>query len=434
MPERRTDRDHATSDATGYPARPWIRSGEFLYGLTLFAAAAAALALSARGSGFVAVDWPEALFFLLFGLFTISIGYAHPVLGYVSFDRVAQVSSVLVLGPVDAAWINGLASFIYPWHRLHKGVPLPAVCNAALTNAGLMTLMVLGAGLLYVGMGGPVPIASLEPGSFGTILLLLLAMQVINEGGMMALARVRGQSIRESLSVFDTATEMTAGLVAILVAIIWTRMEIAVLMLLLAVIAAGMLALKRFAEMRLTLERLVEERTEALQEKSLQLERLAAHDTLTGLHNRRHADDFLRREVESASRRGVALSIALADIDHFKRINDEHSHGVGDRVLEHVAQVFRERIGESDLVARYGGEEFLFCFVGAGEAEAARLCEDLRLAVEGAHWPTLAPGLVVTMSVGVATCEGRQEVATLLRLADARLYQAKRLGRNRVVV
>src|SRR5690606_22121723 len=123
--------------------------------------------------------------------------------------------------------------------------------------------------------------------------LMLVAMQVINESGMMTLARVRGRPARESLSLTDTFTEMSAGLVAILVAIVWTRMETAVLMLLLVVLAAGMLALKRFAEMRLTLERLVEERTSALREKSMQLERLAAQDTLTGLHNRRHADGFL---------------------------------------------------------------------------------------------------------------------------------------------
>ena len=116
-------------------------------------------------------------------------------------------------------------------------------------------------------------------------------------------------------------------------------MEMEVFLLLLAVLVAGMLALKRFAEMRLRLERLVEERTEALQEKTLQLERLAARDTLTGLYNRRHADEFLLREIARARREGHPISIALADIDHFKRINDDHSHGIGDRVLERVARI-----------------------------------------------------------------------------------------------
>ena len=102
-------------------ARPWSRSGELVYGSMLFVAAVVALALASDGSTLTPSDWPSALFFLLFGLFTISIGYSHPAVGYVSFDRVAQVSSVLVLGPVDAAWINGLASLAYPWHRLRCG-------------------------------------------------------------------------------------------------------------------------------------------------------------------------------------------------------------------------------------------------------------------------------------------------------------------------
>ena len=93
----------------------------------------------------------------------------HPKFGYVSFDRVAQVSSILVLGPVDAAWISGLASLVYPWHRLRKGVPLRSVVSAALTNSGLMTLMVLAGGLLYVTLGGPSPLVHLTPGSFAIV-------------------------------------------------------------------------------------------------------------------------------------------------------------------------------------------------------------------------------------------------------------------------
>ena len=210
-------------------------------------------------------------------------------------------------------------------------------------------------------------------------------------------------------------------------------MEIEIFLLLLAVLVAGMLALKRFAEMRLRLERLVGERTEALQEKTLQLERLAARDTLTGLYNRRHADEFLLREIARARREGHSISIALADIDHFKQINDDHSHGIGDRVLEEVARIFAEHVLGDDLVARYGGEEFLFCFVGSDATKAARLCEDLRVAVESKAWHKLAPELRVTMSVGLAFSEADAEASVLLAHADASLYQAKRLGRNRVV-
>jgi diguanylate cyclase (GGDEF)-like protein len=421
-----------SGDAAATP-RPARWSGELVYGLLLFIGALVALGLVQPGNWLEATNWPEALFFLVFGLFTISIGYEQPKFGYVSFDRVAQVSSILVLGPVDAAWISGLASLIYPWHRLRKGVPLRAVVSAALTNSGLMTLMVLAGGLMYVALGGPLPLAHLDPGSFGIVLLMLLAMQVINEGAFMALVRIRGQPARDSLSLFDTATELTAGLIAVLVAITWNSMEVDVLLLLIVVLVAGMLALKRFAEMRFRLERLVAERTEALQDKTRQLEELAARDTLTGLYNRRRADEFLQHEIARARRTGQPMCVALADIDHFKQINDGHSHGIGDRVLERVSKIFAERMRKSDLVARYGGEEFLFCFVGATEVDAARVCEELRHAVEREDWDRLVMGLRVTMSVGIAACEGDSEAQGLLDRVDGRLYDAKRLGRNRVV-
>ncbi|MCU0976285.1 MAG: GGDEF domain-containing protein [Steroidobacteraceae bacterium] len=413
--------------------RPWSRPGEYAYGIALFTAALIAVALSFPGSSLDAGDWPVVLFFLGFGLFTIAIGYEHSAFGYVSFDRVAQVSSLLVLGPVDAAWINGLASLIYPWHRLGKGQPLRAVLFASLTNSGLMALMVLAAGHLYLAAGGAVPLDGLGLASFGAVLLTLLAMQLINEAGMMGLYFLRGQSPRQAFSLFDTTMELAAGLVAIVVAITWTRMETGVLVLLLAVLAAGMLALKRFAEMRMRLERLVADRTAALQEKTRQLERLAAQDTLTGLYNRRHADDHLRGELDRALRDGVAFSVALADIDHFKQINDRHSHGVGDRVLERVARVFESRIGSAGMVARYGGEEFLFCFPGLDEDAARIVCEELRLAVASEDWSTLSPGLGVTMSVGVAARRREVQVPALIERADTCLYLAKRSGRNRVI-
>jgi diguanylate cyclase (GGDEF)-like protein len=421
-----------TDTSKNNPQRRWP-SAELLYGIVLFAAALTALSVAWPGSTLQASDWHTVLFVLAFGLFTISIGYQHPHHGYVSFDRVAQVSSILVLGPVDAAWINGLASLLYPWHRLRLGVPLPAVLNASLMNAGLMSLMILGGGLLYQGLGGPVPLAALEPQAFAAVLVLLVAMQLVNEAGMLVLARLRGRSVRDSLSLFDTTTELTAGLIAVLVAIVWTRMELGVFLLLMAVLSAGMLALKRFAEMRQRLEKLVGERTAALQEKTRQLERLASLDTLTGLHNRRHADAFLDLALESAAREGLALSVALADVDHFKQINDGHSHAVGDRVLECVARIVGDRMRDTDLVARYGGEEFVFCLLGMDETRATQFCEELRQAVEGHAWADLSPGLQVTLSIGLAARQEEATVKALLERADACLYRAKHLGRNRVV-
>lgn len=413
----------------------WYRRADFLFGLALFAAAvvvvysveAASVLLHASGA------WPVALFFLALSLFTISIGYPHPTFGHVSFDRVAQISSILVLGPVDAALITGLASLLYPLHRLRRGVEPARVIDASITNTGLMTLVVLGAGSLYAYLGGPVPLQSLDLRTFGLLMVLIVVMQVLNELGMVIIFYFRSKDPTQVISLFETLTELVSGLIAILVAIVYTRMETPVFVLLLAVLAAGMLGLKQFADMRRGLEQLVEARTEALREKTGQLERLATRDMLTGLKNRRAAEDFLQFALDQAHRDDRDLSVALADIDHFKQINDGHSHAVGDRVLQRVGQIFDDRIRSTDLIARYGGEEFLFCFAGTSEDLAAQVCEDLRRAVESFDWSTVSPGLGVTVSIGLV---GRSPAAThvdMVGAADARLYRAKHMGRNVVV-
>ena len=103
------------------------------------------------------------------------MGYPHPSFGHVSFDRAAQVASILVLGPVDAAWINGLASLLYPWHRLWQGVSLSSVLTASLHNAGMMSMVILGCGSLYTYLGGPVPLEILTVAAAGLLLLLMLS-------------------------------------------------------------------------------------------------------------------------------------------------------------------------------------------------------------------------------------------------------------------
>ena len=188
--------------------------------------------------------------------------------------------------------------------------------------------------------------------------------------------RVRGQSSRDALSLFDTSIELMAGLAAILVAVVWTRMEMEVFLLLLAVLAALMLALKRYAEIRLKLERLVEDRTAALREKTLQLEQLAAHDQLTGLHNRRHADEFLQREFERADRRVMRWRLRSPTSTTSRRSTTAVPTASAIGCSSAWRRIFTERMRKCDLVARYGGEEFLFGFVGMNELDAARACED----------------------------------------------------------
>ena len=434
LTQRTVDHAATRTDSPTADDAVWYRRADFLFGLALFAVAAVALAVLSPGHGLHGItDWTRAAFFLSFSLFTIAIGYPHPTFGHVSFDRVAQVSSVLVLGPVEAAWIAGLTSLLYPLHRLGRGVAREQVIDASLTNAGLMTLVVLGAGLLYERLGGPVPLQSLDLLTFGLALLLIVAMQVINELGMVGIYYFRSKRPGQVISFFETMTELVSGLIAVLVAIVYTQMETSVFVLLLAVLALGMLGLKQFADMRRHLEQLVEARTEALREKTEQLEEMAIRDVLTGLRNRRAAEEFLQAALDEARRYGRDLSVALADIDHFKQINDGHSHAVGDAVLQHVGQIFDDRIRSTDLIARYGGEEFLFCFTGTSEDMAGQVCDDLRRSVESFDWSTVSPGLAVTVSVGVTGVRPGSGPDDLVATADARLYRAKHMGRNVVV-
>ena len=134
-----------------------------------------------------------------------------------------------MLGPVPAALINGLASFVYPWHRLWKGVPPRDVLFAALHNSGLMASIVLVAGSAYVALGGPVPLTDLTGSTVVTLLVLVLGMQLLNDAGMLALLVLGRQSLRGFFNAFSYALELGAGATAVLVALIYSTMEIEVL-------------------------------------------------------------------------------------------------------------------------------------------------------------------------------------------------------------
>ncbi len=377
--------------------------------------------------------WASRIFFFLFGLFTIAVGFPHPGIGHVSFDRVAQVSAILVLGPIEAAWICGLASIVYPWHRLAKGESVDMVVTASLHNAGLMSMMVLGGGLLYVSLGGPIPLISLDWQVAGLLLLLLVVMEVINDLGIIILIRTRNGDWHRLLNGFALAVEISSGLAAILVASFFNRNEPVIFTLLLIVLGLGMLVLKQLADMRQQLELRVAKRTRELQEKSLELERQATHDRLTRLFNRRYAEIYLDREIENAHRYNHAFSVALMDIDHFKAVNDTYSHAKGDEVLKRVARIMQERCRKSDMLARYGGEEFLLCFPETDIRSAAVICDELREAVIDEDWSSIAPGIRISLSFGLARLGAGSSKDSVLNIADEHLYQAKNNGRNQVV-
>lgn len=171
---------------------------------------------------------------------------------------------------------------------------------------------------------------------------------------------------------------------------------------------------------------------ERLREQAEMSERQAREDALTGLANRRHFDERLADEFARACRDRQPLCLALLDIDHFKRINDSYSHAIGDAALKAVADVMRMETRGSDVVARYGGEEFALLFPRTALEEALGLMERLRAAVVNCDFSAFAADLKVTVSIGVSDREGLAHHERMVSRADTRLYEAKRLGRNRV--
>ena len=156
--------------------------------------------------------------------------------------------------------------------------------------------------------------------------------------------------------------------------------------------------------------------------------REALTDVLTGITNRRGAEAALQAAVAQAQRAGTPLSVAMLDIDHFKRINDLHGHGVGDAVIQAVAKALSAEARASDLVARWGGEEFI-AVLPIGREGARAFCERVRLAIGALSLPSRVR---VTISAGFATNGNVTCAGTLVQQADQRLYEAKLGGRDRV--
>lgn len=161
-------------------------------------------------------------------------------------------------------------------------------------------------------------------------------------------------------------------------------------------------------------------------------ERQAREDALTGLANRRSMDEELARAFAEAVTTDRELTVALFDIDEFKRINDVYSHAAGDQALIAVSKAMRDELGKLGTLARWGGEEFAVLFEDVPLDEARRRCERLRDAVERVDCAGFAPGLKLTISGGVAERAELSQYEKLLSRADALLYEAKRAGRNRI--
>jgi diguanylate cyclase (GGDEF)-like protein len=169
-----------------------------------------------------------------------------------------------------------------------------------------------------------------------------------------------------------------------------------------------------------------------LREAYKRIEELAELDELTGSFNRRCIMRMLDEEIARFSRSGAPCSVALIDLDHFKRVNDTHGHPTGDEVLRTFAITMFANIRSIDRFGRYGGEEFLLILPDMPSDGAIRALDRLRAIVADLDWSAFSPGMKVTLSAGVATLRPGETTDSILARTDSALYAAKAQGRNRI--
>jgi diguanylate cyclase len=174
-----------------------------------------------------------------------------------------------------------------------------------------------------------------------------------------------------------------------------------------------------------------------LQSNLVRAQEIGNRDPLTSLGNRRFFDAALAEEAEKARVDGADLCVALADIDHFKKINDSFGHVAGDMTLKLFAELLAGSVGPRAKVARYGGEEFAFLFPDTPLAKAVATIDQIQRQLESKRWVVAASGDrigAITASFGVAQLKVDESADDLIRRVDAKLYEAKAAGRNRVLV
>lgn len=174
------------------------------------------------------------------------------------------------------------------------------------------------------------------------------------------------------------------------------------------------------------LKRLNEELTDA----NTRLRELSKRDDLTGIYNRRYIMEVLNTEIARAERYRYHLSLAIFDLDNFKRINDTYGHSTGDTVLLQFANLLRGRLRKTDIAGRYGGEEFAVILSGTPIDRAVNICDELNGLVAQTSFGEKNPGIRLTTSVGVAYFTEGMEKEVLIDTADKSLYLAKEAGKN----
>lgn len=170
-----------------------------------------------------------------------------------------------------------------------------------------------------------------------------------------------------------------------------------------------------------------------LNELKQEFERQASHDSLTQLLNRRGMRERMRYEMKRSARNQQPLSFVIADLDHFKEINDRYGHDTGDIVLVQISQLLRTSVREQDSLARWGGEEFLFLLPETNASQAQQLAEKIRATIEATTLRHDQTTIETTMSFGIAEMSDLDDPQSAIAAADNRLYLAKTQGRNRVI-
>ena len=172
--------------------------------------------------------------------------------------------------------------------------------------------------------------------------------------------------------------------------------------------------------------------TVSLSARSETLEHAALTDGLTGMQNRRYFDDALKEYLDEFRRIGKPIGLMILDLDHFKQVNDTHGHDVGDEVLRAVANCLKDLTRYHDVVARLGGEEFAVVTPNMDADLLAKFAERIRKAIAGMSILSGNVRLKITTSVGLAVWDRKETAEEFYRRADRQLYEAKRMGRNRV--
>jgi diguanylate cyclase len=175
-------------------------------------------------------------------------------------------------------------------------------------------------------------------------------------------------------------------------------------------------------------------RIKELEDKLTQMSELVREDQLTGSLNRRGLDDIFEREADRADRRGTSLCAAMLDLDNFKKLNDTHGHAAGDEALIHVVRIVKQTLRSIDVIARYGGEEFLIVMPETSLDEAAKAMTRVQRELTTHFFTANDQRLFITFSAGVALRAPHEAQDSVIKRADKAMYEAKKTGKNRVIV